>query len=99
MAECRALERKIQKVMKSDMLYNQTGSSYGDLRQYNQLQDVADDMARSFVPFISEGSVYLVGKSTKTPVKILRDTGTSQSLILERVLPFSSKLFSGSSRA
>jgi len=52
---------------------------------------------RSFTPFISEGFVCLVSQSTKTPVKILCDTGANQSLILERVLPFSSKSFSGSS--
>ena len=51
---------------------------------------------RSFAPFISEGSVCLVGQSIKTPIKILRDTGASQSLIRESVLPFSSSSFNGS---
>ena len=32
----------------------------------------------------------LAGQSIKTPVKILRDTGATQTLILENVLPFSS---------
>jgi len=38
MVECRALERKNQKVMKSDMLCNRIGSPPSDLRQYNQLK-------------------------------------------------------------
>ena len=51
----------------------------------------------TYAPFISDGSVSLVGEDREIPVKILRDTGVSQSLILTDALPFSHKSFSGDS--
>ncbi len=42
-----------------------------------------------YAPFISYGHVSFVGKETKVPVTILRDTGASESFILQDVLPFS----------
>lgn len=42
-----------------------------------------------FSAFISDGVVSLVGDSKGVPIKILRDTGASDSFILESVLPFS----------
>lgn len=44
---------------------------------------------KNFVPFITEGCVSLPNSESKIPVKILRDTGSSESFILESVLPFS----------
>ncbi len=44
---------------------------------------------KNFVPFITEGCVSLLNSESKIPVKILRDTGSSESFILESVLPFS----------
>ena len=84
-AECQALERKHQRPPKSDLLIKparQPPNGYGQLDQ--QVDD--DDVTRSYAPFISEGSVCLAGQSIKTPVKILRDTGATQTLILENVL-------------
>lgn len=40
--------------------------------------------------FITEGFVSLVGDAHRVPVKILRDTGASESFICQSVLPFSS---------
>jgi len=40
-------------------------------------------------PFISEGYESLTENDEQCPVKILRDTGASQSLMLESVLPLS----------
>lgn len=42
-----------------------------------------------YFPFVTDGLVSLVGSSNRVPVKILRDTGASESFILESVLPFS----------
>ena len=39
-----------------------------------------------FKPFISEGFVCMSQNATPLPVKILRDTGASQTLLLEGVL-------------
>lgn len=49
-----------------------------------------------FKPFIFEGLVSLSGDSSdQRPVRILRDTGGSQSVILASVLPFSSQTSCG----
>ena len=46
------------------------------------------------MPFISEGVVSLVGdESSSQKVKILRDTGATQSLMLDSVLPLTKKKF------
>ena len=43
-----------------------------------------------YTPFVSDGYVSLVGDSRRVPVRILRDTGASESFIRQSVLPFSS---------
>lgn len=49
-------------------------------------------------PFISEGFVSLIGDDANLhPVNILRDTGASQSLLLDSILPLSEKTSSGES--
>ncbi|XP_070398068.1 uncharacterized protein [Nothobranchius furzeri] len=51
-----------------------------------------------FGPFMSEGQVSLTESCEKlTPVKILRDTGASQTLISQKVLPFDDLSSTGSS--
>jgi hypothetical protein len=50
----------------------------------------------SFEPFIHDGFVSLTGDfSTATPIKVLRDTGASQSLLLADTLSFSDDSYSG----
>ena len=50
----------------------------------------------SFEPFIHDGFVSLTGDlSNATPIKILRDTGASQSLLLAETLPFSESSSTG----
>ena len=49
-----------------------------------------------YEPFLSDGFVSLNSDTAQsTPIKILRDTGASQSLILADTLPFSEKSSSG----
>ncbi|XP_070560943.1 uncharacterized protein [Ptychodera flava] len=56
-----------------------------------------DSIMGIFEPFIHDGFISLSSDfSSATPVKILRDTGASQSLLLADTLPFSEKSFSGS---
>ena len=51
-----------------------------------------DCIMEIYEPFLSEGFVSLTSDSAQsTPIKILRDTGASQSLILADTLPFSEK--------
>ena len=54
--------------------------------------DVCEDDLEDFRWFISSGSVVFPNSSKKVDVRILRDTGESQSLILESVLPKSMKV-------
>ena len=50
-----------------------------------------------YLPFITEGVVAMLGSNVLVPVKILRDTGASESFVLESVLPFSAETDSGNS--
>ncbi|VDI00377.1 Hypothetical predicted protein [Mytilus galloprovincialis] len=52
---------------------------------------------RNIKPFMSDGFVSIVDDTTLQPIKILRDTGASQSLLLEGVLPLSEKTSVGAS--
>ena len=72
MSECCALQRKNDK-SKPDLLVS-------------QLSNV--NVSEVHGPFISQGSVSLVDTPSEKSVTILRDTGASQSLILDSVLPF-----------
>jgi len=49
-------------------------------------------LLEDYKPFISEGFVSLNGDNVNLrPIRILRDTGASQSLLLDGVLPLSEK--------
>jgi hypothetical protein len=62
------------------------------------IEPMSDSIMEIYEPFLSEGSVSLIGDTCPpTPIKILRDTGASQSLILADTLPFPEKTSSGSS--
>ena len=50
----------------------------------------------NYKPFISEGVVSLVGdESSSQKVEIMRDTGATQSLMLDSVLPLTENSFTG----
>ena len=48
--------------------------------------DKSEIIREEFKPFVSEGFVSLESSSSQVPIKILRDTGATQSLLLEGVL-------------
>ena len=56
-----------------------------------------DKIKSQYAPFTSVGYVSLVGCDEARKVSILRDTGASQSLILDSVLPFGGKSSTGTS--
>ena len=57
-----------------------------------------DFVQEVYEPFLSEGIVSLLhDKSITKPIRILRDTGASQSLILAEAIPLSEKSHSGKS--
>ena len=51
--------------------------------------DKSEIIREEFKPFVSEGFVSLESSSCQVPIQILRDTGATQSLLLEGVLPLS----------
>ena len=58
----------------------------------------SDFIQEVYEPFLSEGTISLLhDKSIVKPIRILRDTGASQSLILAEAIPLSEKSSSGKS--
>ena len=57
---------------------------------------IESDYMENYKPFISEGVVSLVGdESSLQKVKILRDTGATESVMLDSVLPVTENSFTG----
>ena len=62
----------------------------------NISHNIESDYMENFKPFILEGVVSLVGnENSSQKVKILRDTGATQSLMLDSVLPLTENSFIG----
>ena len=59
--------------------------------------DKSEIIREEFKPFVSEGFVSLKSSSSQVPIKILKDTGATQSLLLEGVLPLSVSTSTGES--
>ena len=58
--------------------------------------ETESDYMENYKPFVSEGLVSLVGdENSSQKVKILRDTGATQSLMLDSVLPLTENSFAG----
>ena len=51
----------------------------------------------TYLPFISEGLVSLTEDGDIVPIKILRDTGATQSLMVQDILPFIEQCSAGAS--
>jgi len=82
MSECHTLQKKNEK-SKSDIIVTQPGKKN------------SGNIPEEYVPFISQGCVSFLDSPSEKPVTILRDTGTSQSLVLDDVLAFSSQSDTG----
>ena len=54
-------------------------------------------VAEGYTPFVSQGTVCLKDTEEKVPISILQDTGATQILILDNVLPFSHESSTGAS--
>ena len=104
-SECKALKRKREKERQESP--KPTGLTSLRLKPQSSVQDENPILAKTsetdavmeiYEPFLSDGSVSLNSDfAQSTPIKILRDTGASQSLILADTLPFSEKTSSGTS--
>lgn len=73
----------------------QTGRSSSETGESSGERSSTEADGNGYTPFITDGLVSLVGSSVQVPIKILRDTGASESFILESVLPFSTKTSTG----
>ena len=104
-SECIALKRKREKERQKSP--KPTGLTSLRLKPQSSIQDENPILAKTsetdavmeiYEPFLSDGSVSQNSDfAQSTPIKILRDTGASQSLILADTLPFSEKTSSGTS--
>ena len=102
---CVALKRKREKEKQESP--KPTGLTSLRLKPQSSIQDEnpisaktseTDSVMDIYEPFLSDCFVSLNSDSAQsTPIKILRDTGASQSLILADTLPFSEKTSSGTS--
>ena len=100
-----ALKRKREKERQESP--KPTGLTSLRLKPQSSIQDENPILAKTsetdavmeiYEPFLSDGSMSLNSDfAQSTPIKILRDTGASQSLILADTLPFSGKTSSGTS--
>ena len=92
MSECRALEKKNQRV-EPGLVIAQRTTDKADFR--NETKKLSTPESTALSPFVSKGLVCLEGSKEKVPINILRDTGATQSLILSSVLPFSDQSSAG----
>ena len=102
-SECLSLKRKKEnqegpKPIGLTSLRLKPQSSIQDENPISAKTSETDSVMEIYEPFLSDGFVSLNSDSAQsTPIKILRDTGASQSLILADTLPFSEKTSSGTS--
>ena len=57
----------------------------------------SEKIMEDYKPYLSNGSITLDEHSSPVPIQILRDTGASQTLLLDGVLPLSEKTATGKS--
>ena len=101
-SECFALKRKQEKEVMPNAFVKNLKNTSDDLCPPcpkgfigESKTGVSDSLRAEFIPFVSEGGVSLGENATPVPIRILRDTGASQSLILNNVLPFSDESDTG----
>ena len=101
--DCPVLKRKREKQegLKPTGLTSLKSAPQSYFKDQNSVQakePETDSVMEIYEPFLSDGFVSLNSDfAHSTPITILRDTGASQSLILEDTLPFSEKTSSGTS--
>ena len=102
-SECLHLKRKKEKQegLKPTGLTSLRSKPQSCVKEEDPIQTErpeTDSVMEIYEPFLSDGFVSLNSDyAQSTPIKILRDTGAYQSLILADTLPFSEKTSSGTS--
>ena len=104
MSECYSLQRKEERKKQSVLAMSKSCQIPSEVLESSKVSvevksSESDSVLEKYSPFISEGFVSLTSDvvTNPQPVKILRDTGASQSLLLEGIVPLSEKTSSGSS--
>lgn len=101
--DCPALKAKMncskfepKSVLAASSVIEVSAVSSVDVNSVQESEVLGKGQKLSYAPFITDGFVSLVGSDEKVPVKILRDTGASETFILESVLDFSESSSTGS---
>ncbi len=63
--------------------------------EVNNVQKSCSHCVSTFSPFVTDGFVRLVNSTEDVPVKILCDTGSSETFVLESILSFSNDSYTG----
>ena len=98
-SECYTLQRKNKAKASSNALtVGRSQVIKVSKPEVGEVKQTTFDVQEGYKPFMSEGFVSLNGDvASLQPITILRDTGASQSLILEGILPLSEKTSIGAS--
>jgi len=97
MSKCTMLQRKNQKV-EPDCLIAPNSVGQTESLEDGQGKGGSSPMGvaeSGLSPFVSKAFVRLKGNREALPINVLKDTGATQSLILDSVLPFSDKSSTG----
>merc|ERR1711860_487018 len=86
------------KLKKKNEANNPVGfiSHYKQDKKHNELSR-SEKVMEDYKPYLSQGTVSSEDDSSPVPIQILRDTGASQTLLCEGVLPLSEKTATGKS--
>lgn len=103
MSECFSLKRKKEKeTLPNALVKSYTRTPHTEKGPFGSSCPIeakkavmSDGLREEFLPFVSEGFVSLNENSAPVPISILRDTGASQSLLLEGTLPFCDETATG----
>ncbi|KAI2664007.1 hypothetical protein H4Q32_002120 [Labeo rohita] len=63
--------------------------------EVDNIQKSCSSVGSAFSPFVTDGSVRLVTSTEAVSVKVLRDTGSAETFVLESVLAFSNDSYTG----
>ena len=88
---CNALKRKNAALAESKTVAFTNSTSLSSLNKFDHKRTSLSDIREEFMPFVSKGFVSLDERSDSPtyPVTILRDTGSTQSLLLKGEVPLS----------
>ena len=99
MSDCWLLKKRIEKeaTLSAFMSSKTNCRSNPNRTESSTGLDKSEITREEFKPSVSKGFVSLERSSSQVPIKILRDTGATQSLLLEGVLSLSVSTSTGES--